>query len=449
MQHFGIRRLRSFLFLGLGVLPLCSFAGPREASLEAQIQSLLEAQKTLLEAHRQSQAKIERLEGRLEELEGSQSPVLADPDPTPASEPKSAWERLMGGAEVEVEYEEESSGAPPSPASKSLIDWNLSFDRQGDGTPTFSNAKGLQMYGYLDTEYSNTSAKGAANEHGTFDLHRLYFGAYGKVHGNWYARAEMEWEHGFSSTSTGTTGKAEIDRAFLEHRGEHGTLAIGQVFSPFGFWSPVHQAIFQYTAISPLQFGNLFSETQNGITYYGRGEDFDFNLGLYNGSGAREGQADDNDNKAILVGFEKRNFLRGRIGFDFLTQRDGTNANQKEKMFVFSLDQDLGNHFNLWAEYFFENSDKVGGLGHNDSYYLDLRYDISDKLSTTLRYDTIQHDPGSVGFLKRDRKLLNFHYRISPVLRLKFDFYRDTFDDPTQQDATNFDIQLAAAFGLF
>jgi hypothetical protein len=304
----------------------------------------------------------------------------------------------------------------------------------------------IRLYAYLDGEYSGSDD---VNDHGSFDLHHAYFGVEGDIAPRWDGRLELELDHGFMASSGGTLGAGLLDRAYLTHHGNAGDTTLGKIFTPFGFWSPIHQAVFKMTTQDPLMYGTAYSVTQTGLTFRRELEDDGSYavLGIYNGDGVTPDEVDDNDNKSLLLGWETKTFAKGRFGIFFNRQRDGNEAHRVERQWIYSLEQ-TWKRLNLMTEYFHQRAIPVlGGFGNNNAFYSDLRYSFRDDLSVTYRFDTMRHDPNTGGG-GRFRNMLNFNYAVSPSLIVKTDFYHDKFQDPARLSSNGFDIAIASAFGL-
>ena len=302
----------------------------------------------------------------------------------------------------------------------------------------------VQVYAYVDTEYTrlNTGA-----DKGSFDINHATLGAVGPLGEGWSARLEYTLQHGFQDMgAAGTTGNAEMERAFIEYAGRGSTFRAGKVFNPFGFWSPNQYEFHNDTVQNPLQFDNLYSDTQTGLEMQVERRGNKFGIGVFNGDGTNPDQVDDNDDKSFLLSWQRDDFMDGRIGLFYNHQRDGTQASRREEKWIASVDQSWG-RIKMLSEYFFEKSSRAGSITDNDAWYADLRADIGNKWYSTLRWDWIRRDP-NFGSDDHSRTLLNFGYEFTDFLRFKADFYHDRFASAAIRDQRGMDLQLAAAIGL-
>jgi hypothetical protein len=300
------------------------------------------------------------------------------------------------------------------------------------------------VYAYVDTEFSRNNS---VPDKGNFDINHATLGATGSLGRRWSARLEYTLQHGFQDMGAmGTTGNAEMERAFLERKGDRSTFQAGKVFNPFGFWSPNQYEFHNDTVQNPLQFDNLYSDTQTGVYFQFDRKGNQFGIGLFNGDGVNPDQIDDNDDKSFLLSWQRDDFMDGRIGVAYNHQRDGAQTNRREEKWIVSVDQDWGK-VKLLSEYFLEKGDRRGTITDNDAWYADLKVDIGEKWYSTIRWDWIRRDPN---FASDDhsRTLLNFGRQLTDFLRFKADFYHDRFASATLQDQRGMDFQLAAAIGL-
>lgn len=302
----------------------------------------------------------------------------------------------------------------------------------------------VQVYAYLDTEYSRLNT---APDKGSFDINHVTLGATSSLGERWNARLEYTMQHGFNDMGAlGTTGNSELERGFLERKGGRTLFQVGKIFNPFGFWSPVQYEFHNDTVQNPLQFDNLYSDTQTGVYLEVGRHGNQFGIGLFNGDGVNPDQIDDNDDKSFLLSWQRDDFMDGRVGIYYNHQRDGAQGNRREEKWVASVDQDWGK-VKLQTEYFFERGSRFGQITDNDSWYADLKAEIGANWYSTLRWDWIRRDPN---FASDDhsRTLLNFGYDLTKMLRFKADFYHDRFAAVGLRDQRGMDLQLAAAIGL-
>lgn len=310
---------------------------------------------------------------------------------------------------------------------------------------TGSGAPGPRAYAMVEAEYTDTDE---VQDHGSFDVSHAYLGLTGAVAPRWEGRVEWDIRHGFQSSAAGTTGEVRLSRASLTHHGEEREVTLGKVFTPFGYWSRQRQGVYKGTIQDPLMFDNLYAGNLTGVTSRWTLEDglAKAYLGLYNGEGALPHERDDNDNKSLLLGFETHRFARGTFGVWFNRQRDGNQADRVERKWIFSTEQHW-DRLRLLAEFFHEEAPRLGGIAGTDSFYSDLRYSLRDDLSLAYRWDTVQHDPRAGGG-SHWRNLVNLQYELSPLLRVKADWYHDRFQDPTRLSSNGFDVAVAGAIGL-
>lgn len=302
----------------------------------------------------------------------------------------------------------------------------------------------VQVYAYLDSELSRVNSTA---DKGSFDINHATLGVTGPVWDNWTARLEYTLQHGFTDMgAAGTTGNAEMERGFLEYQGGHTHFRVGKFFNPFGFWSPNQYEIYNDTVQAPLQFDNLYSDTQTGLHWEWDRHGNQIGLGVFNGDGSNPDQTDDNDNKGFLLSWVRDDFMDGRVGIHYNNQRDGTQGNRREEKWIASVDQDWGK-VKFLSEYFFEKSSRFGQITDNDAWYADLTMDIGEKWYSTLRMDWIRADPNAASD-DHNRTLLNFGIKFSPLLRFKADFYHDRFASAAMRDQRGMDLQVAAAIGL-
>lgn len=304
-------------------------------------------------------------------------------------------------------------------------------------------AGGAQVYAFIDGEYSETNASA---DNGSFDAAHGYIGVTGPIHGNWSGRLEFELRGGFHSNATRTTGEARMARGYITHKGAHSTFKVGKMFTPFGFWSPNQQEIFNDTVQAPLQFETLYPGTSTGLYWTAGRHGNHFGMGVFNGEGPTPDSLDTNDDKSFILSWERKDFMDGRIGLAYNRQRDGNQNDRREESWLFSLEQKWRN-VRMLSEYLAQDGSRTGGIGSNDSWYADFRYDFDKRNYGSVRWDWMRN-ANNAGMGSQRRTLVNYGHVFSPVMRFKADFYKDDFSNLNTRSQRGMDLQLAAAIGL-
>lgn len=128
------------------------------------------------------------------------------------------------------------------------------------------NGSSIHFGGWAGFVYSDSDRDGARPG---FDAHPLYLYVNAKPSENWQFFGEIEVEHLFKSSSSGTKGDLKVERLYLEHEFENSSrVRAGKYFLPFGYWYRTHWHFLTETLSRPFSFNNSYVPRQQvGIEY--------------------------------------------------------------------------------------------------------------------------------------------------------------------------------------
>jgi len=306
-----------------------------------------------------------------------------------------------------------------------------------------SNANRMNISGYTDLEYHDSSAPGA--EPG-FRLHHMSLFFEKRITDKWKFFSEIEYEDGpfleydyvdggTDSVCEGCFGKIYLEAVNFTYTWDpKAQFRGGRFFTPAGIWSIDHYPPFVPTQERPQHIRKIFPQVVDGVTVLGTlplGNMF-INYDLYLGNGeGNPGSEDLNSEKAVGG---KLSFLFPALKYLEIgaSMYSDTNNNDIEK-------EAIGAHlkmkfwrFTLQGEYATATYTPLNATSYDRSgYYAQLLFDIS-KWTLGGRYDFYDQEEGTQSESIYNSVFVNYH--VNEAIVLKLEHHMVELEDPNAED---------------
>jgi hypothetical protein len=296
-----------------------------------------------------------------------------------------------------------------------------------------SNANRMNISGYADIEYHNSSADGA--EPG-FRLHHMSLFFEKRLTDQWKFFSEIEYEdapfsefefegNGVDSECPGCYGKIFLEAANFTYAWEpSASFRGGRFFTPAGLWSVDHYPPFVPTQERPQHIRAIFPQVVDGLTMFGTvpmGGIF-MNYDVYAGNGeGNSGKEDLNSDKATgaKVSFLLPYMRYFEVGASYYS--DTLNDDTEKEAIGAHLKMSLAG-FTLQSEYATATLDEPGGNAYDrEGYYVQLLYDLN-KWTFGGRYDYYDADDSDNTDTTFNTVFLNYH--VTPAIVLKLEHHQ-------------------------
>ena len=306
-----------------------------------------------------------------------------------------------------------------------------------------SNANRMNISGYTDLEYHNSTAPGAEPE---FRLHHLSLFFEKRITDKWKFFSEIEYEDApylefdYVDDDTDSECKGCYGKIFLEAVNftyawdPKAQFRGGRFFTPAGIWSIDHYPPFVPTQLRPQFVRNIFPQVVDGVSVLGTlplGNTF-INYDAYYGNGeGNSGKEDGNSEKAVggkisfLFPTLKYLEIGGSIYNDTWnddTEKESVGAHLKLKFWDFTLQSEYA-----MATYTPVNTASYDRMG----YYAQLLYDFK-KWTIGGRYDFYDPEEGTQSESIDNAVFINYYANESIVLKLEHHMFE--LEDPNAED---------------
>ncbi|EDY82509.1 hypothetical protein VDG1235_2132 [Verrucomicrobiia bacterium DG1235] len=284
-----------------------------------------------------------------------------------------------------------------------------------------------------------------------FDAHPLYLYTKAEPAENWTFFGELEFEHLFKSSSSGTKGDLKIERLYLEHQlADSGKIRAGKFFIPFGYWYRLHWHFLTETLSRPISFNNAYVPRQQvGIEYLNTASLGDAHLSYYAWLG--DGPDISGTNKRSESDFSLGAAIFAETHFgEHLAAGASLAVHQQKVNFETQRNYVLGGKLSsgpidLRGEIYHHERELSDNL---DTAYLSAQFNASDTFGFVYRYDfgddlKSSKDPLSPD---ADTSSIGFIWRPQPYLLFKGEYRFNEFESATTEDFNNWNLFSAIKF---
>ncbi len=349
---------------------------------------------------------------------------------------------LESGAPVEAELSEEEVFAQELAEMEAAAAADSVQMGSSDFKPSISFG-GWAGFAYTDDDQSGTKPG--------FDAHPLYIYAKAQPLENWSFFGELEFEHLFKSSSSGTKGDLKVERLYIEHELENGSrLRAGKFFLPFGYWYRLHWHFLTETLSRPISFNNSYVPKQQvGFEYMNTASLGETQLSYY--AWLADGPDVFATNKRTESDFSFGGVVFAERTLDNGVKLGGTiGAHQQKVNFETQRSAVLGGTlsagaFDLRGEFYHHDLELREDL---QSAYLSVQYNTSDTFGFVFRHDfgddvktsKDASDPGTTS------DSLGFIWRPYPSLLFKGEYRINEFDTLFKADYDSWNLFSAIKF---